>query len=176
MSLCDICKGRSERPCSYAARTREYYDALITALRYRAYRCGYALAVHGSLKTDIDLIAVPWRDSAVGQEFLAEEIRALAEQIVGTARVRQGDPNPTKKPCGRLAWSFYLVPDGMEGPYIDLSVMPVLDTQHVEQMQTALRRCIGIFQLLANDGKYPEPLLGQGWQFAIDAIEGRDAG
>lgn len=120
-----MCPFKAERPCSYAARTREYYDALIAALRYRAYRCGYALAVHGSLKTDIDLIAVPWRDSAVDAAFLAEEMRTLAEQIVGTARTRPGDPNPTKKPCGRLAWSFYLVPDGMEGPYIDLSVMPV---------------------------------------------------
>jgi len=94
------------------------------ALRFVAYRCGYALAVHGSLKTDIDLIAAPWRDSCISAASLAEHIRACAEQIIGTARVREYDKHPEEKPCGRLAWSFYLQPEGVEGPYIDLSVMP----------------------------------------------------
>lgn len=97
---------------------------LIPALRHVAYRCGYALAVHGSLKTDIDLIAVPWRETAVGQAYVAEEIRKTAEQIIGCAVVRKYDPNPEKKPCGRLAWAFYLQPEDIEGPYIDLSVFP----------------------------------------------------
>jgi hypothetical protein len=99
---------------------------MMPALRFVAYRCGYALAVHGSLKTDIDLIAVPWRDSAVDAAYTAEQIRLTAERIIGTARVRECDPNPTQKPCGRLAWSFYLQPEGVEGPYIDLSVMPIV--------------------------------------------------
>lgn len=124
MSLCEACHTRSERPCAFSARTREYFDAMIAALRYRAYRCGYAITVHGSLKTDIDLVAVPWRDSAVSAEYLAEEVRLMAESIIGIARKRDADLDPTKKPCGRLAWSFYLQPEGMEGPYIDLSVFP----------------------------------------------------
>lgn len=121
---CPRCETRAERPCTYAERTKEYFDALIPALRFIAYRCGYAIGVHGSLKTDIDLIAVPWRESPVDQEYLAEKLRVAAEMIIGTARMREGDPKPTKKPCGRLAWSFYLQPEGIEGPYIDLSVMP----------------------------------------------------
>jgi hypothetical protein len=94
------------------------------ALRFVAQRCGYALAVHGSLKTDIDLLAAPWRQTAVSADYLAEQIRLTAESIIGTAQTRAHDPSPTKKPCGRRAWSFYLQPDGVEGPYIDLSVMP----------------------------------------------------
>jgi hypothetical protein len=101
---------------------------MMPALRFVARQCGYALAVHGSLKTDIDLIAVPWRDSAPDAHYVAEQIRLTAERIIGTARMREGDPNPTQKDCGRLAWSFYLQPDGIEGPYIDLSVMPKLKT------------------------------------------------
>lgn len=125
MSICIKCQASEERPCGFAGRTLEFYNAMMPALRFVARRCGYALAVHGSLKTDIDLVAVPWRDNAVGAEYLAEQIRLTAERIIGTACTRAVDPNPTKKPCGRLAWSFYLQPEGMEGPYIDLSVMPI---------------------------------------------------
>ena len=125
MAICSRCQFREERPCSYTPQTREYFRVLIRALRHVAERYGYAIAVHGSLKTDIDLIAVPWRDSAVSQASVAEAIRKTAEQIIGSARQRDSDPM-TKKPCGRLAWSFYLTPhDDIPGPYIDLSVMPV---------------------------------------------------
>lgn len=124
MSICSHCHAREERGCNYAPRTREYYRVLIAAVRQVAYRCGYAIAVHGSLKTDIDLIAVPWREGAISQRLLAEEIRLTAERIIGFAAVRKYDPNPEVKPLGRLSWSFYLQPEGMEGPYIDLSVMP----------------------------------------------------
>ena len=103
---------------------QEYYEILIAPLRYVSYRCGYALAVHGSLKRDIDLIAAPWRDSAVDAYYLADEIRKATEAVIGFARVREVDANPVKKPCGRMAWSFYLTHED-SGPYIDLSVMPV---------------------------------------------------
>lgn len=129
MAICGRCQARTERPCTYPDKTREYYDALITALRHVAYRCGYALAVHGSLRTDIDLLAAPWRDSAVSAEHLAEEIRLTAERIIGTARIREFDKLPEHKPCGRMAWAFYLQPEGVEGPYIDLSVMPKQQTK-----------------------------------------------
>jgi len=127
VSICARCQTREERPCHYTARTREYYRVTIAALRYVAERCGYALAVHGSLKTDIDLLAVPWRESAVSAAFLAEEIRLTLERIVGHAKIPEYERGrlPEQKPCGRLAWSFYLQPEGVDGPYVDLSVMPV---------------------------------------------------
>lgn len=112
-----------KRADEHASKCQEFYDALISALRYAAYRYGYALAVHGSLKRDIDLIACPWRDTAPDAHAVAAEIKKVTEAIIGTARERKGDPNPTKMPCGRLAWSFYLTHEDT-GPYIDLSVMP----------------------------------------------------
>jgi hypothetical protein len=66
----------------------EYYDVLIAGLRHVAYRCGYALAVHGSLKRDIDLVGCPWRDSAVDAAYLIEELRKATESIIGFARTR----------------------------------------------------------------------------------------
>jgi hypothetical protein len=123
MSICQRCLTRRERSCNYTDRTREYYRVALPALRHVAYTCGYALAVHGSLKTDIDLLAAPWRDTAVSAEYLVEKLRAALIGIFGYAEPGDG-PQPEKKPCGRLAWSFYLQPRGVEGPYIDLSVMP----------------------------------------------------
>lgn len=124
MSLCQICHGRTPRPTTHAALTREYYGVLIAALRHVAYRFGYALTVHGSLGMDIDLVAVPWRDTCAGAAGVAEAIQRAAEAIIGRAEMRAGDPNPKKMPCGRLAWSFYLGSPELDVPYIDLSVMP----------------------------------------------------
>ena len=106
-----------------AEMCQEYFDVLIAALRHVAYRCGYALAVHGSLKRDIDLIACPWRDSAPDADHLAGMLKKATEAIIGFARERECDSNPCQMPCGRLAWSFYLTHEDT-GPYIDLSVMP----------------------------------------------------
>lgn len=166
MSICQNCEVRAERPCTWASRTREYYDVLMPALRYVAYRAGYAIAVHGSLKTDIDLIAVPWRDSAVGAEYMAEKIRKTAEQIIGIARVRDGEVQPVKKECGRLAWSFYLTSEDWPGPYIDLSVMPIppMPVEQPEPSELARRMSIDGPVYVDENG---EPLPAQPLTFAV---------
>lgn len=122
MSICQICHHHEERASPHARLTREYYRVLIRPLRHVAERCGYALAVHGSLNFDIDLIACPWRDTAISAEHLAENIRKTAEVIIGQCFIAPHEQKtlPEKKPCGRLGWSFHLG----GGPYIDLSVMP----------------------------------------------------
>lgn len=106
----------------------EFYDALITALRYVAYRCGYALAVHGSIKRDIDLIACPWRDHAVDSEYLIKEIKKATKAIIGEARPRCGEKTLKAQtmPCGRIAYAIYLTHDDSD-PYLDISVMPKVE-------------------------------------------------
>lgn len=111
-------------------RCRKLYSLLIVGMREAARRHGYALAVHGSLSYDIDLIACPWSAHACEPRTVAEAIRKVAEAISGTALLsdRDGAANPEyfdngqpgAKPFGRLVWSFHLG----GGPYIDLSVMP----------------------------------------------------
>jgi hypothetical protein len=115
------------KDCEHDAR--RLYDQLIESLREVAKSLGYALAVHGTLKRDIDLIAIPWTPEAVSQIELAEAIRAKAEEIVGYA-----PPHPLEvdeyfqqgckglKPHGRRSWSYHLTPN-CDGAYIDLSVM-----------------------------------------------------
>jgi hypothetical protein len=122
VSVCDTC-GSHPRPTGHARLTQHYARILIPALREVARRHGYALAVHGSLRKDIDLIAVPWRENSTSQESVADAIREATEAIVGKVGCLENDPKPM--PCGRLAWAIYLGPITNETPYIDLSVMPI---------------------------------------------------
>ncbi len=70
----------------------------IQEVRRAAHVCGYALAVHGSLERDLDLIAVPWIFEARSPEALIRHIcEAIdAEQVGPTER----------KPHGRIAVSI----------------------------------------------------------------------
>lgn len=104
----------------HAERCRELADILIPPLREVARRHGYALAVHGSLSYDIDLIACPWRDLAVDPETLAKAIQTAVHAIAGHTD-EHDSKQPKQKPYGRLAWVFYVG----GGPYVDLSVMPL---------------------------------------------------
>lgn len=72
---------------------------------------GYAVGVHGSLKRDMDLIAAPWTDEAVGNYALIQHLcNGLGAKMIGIER----------KPHGRVAVTLQL--DGYFKP-IDLSIM-----------------------------------------------------
>jgi hypothetical protein len=117
---------------AWRIRCCELADRLVAPLRATAREHGYALAVHGSLARDIDLIAVPWRWSGVSPpRVLAEAIQARAAELndgMAYEKDHEGAANPDyffngcpgAKPQGRLVWAFHLG----GGPYIDLAVMP----------------------------------------------------
>ena len=94
------------------------YTVVLPHLVAAARECGYALALHGSMATDLDLIAVPW----IEQPKPAEELVEALKTVVG-GYFLESDPNPRKKLHGRLCWSIYF-PHG--GCYIDLSIMPIV--------------------------------------------------
>jgi len=125
------------KPCNYDSRPA--FDQIIEPLRDVAKRLGYAIAVHGTLKRDIDLVAVPWSRSAVAAKTLAKAIQHKTREIIGYAEPHpmerqkyfrdglagfaKGHGRMTAKPHGRRSWTFHLLPTH-DGPYIDLSVMP----------------------------------------------------
>ena len=113
----DLTKLGSIRPEECAKR---YQEALLIATRV-AREYGYAVAVHGSRVRDLDLIAVPW--TAEAQPTLAF-VQALELALGGyvTDRTSDGVTWPREKPHGRRAWVIHLG----AGPYIDLSVSPVI--------------------------------------------------
>lgn len=95
-----------------------FYTAIFPNMKAAAERHGYALALHGSMMRDFDLVAIPWVDDASDPETL---VRALAESIGW--RVLAGDIEgryPRPKPHGRLCWTIHL----QSYAYIDLSIMP----------------------------------------------------
>lgn len=92
---------------------------IIRPLRERAKLLGYALAVHGSLERDIDLVAVPWTDKAHSAESLSNGLRQVLHKLYPiTLEVGPSSEHP--KPHGRLCWSWWVRP----WTYVDLSVLP----------------------------------------------------
>lgn len=91
---------------------------LLPGLRAVARADGYALAVHGSLSRDIDLVAIPWHGGALPAERLVENLVSAIGEQMGAACLRG---EPWRKPHGRVAYTVV-----MSGciPFIDLSVMP----------------------------------------------------
>ena len=92
-------------PTMYAHRVHE----LQTICRAN----GYALALHGSMQRDLDAIAVPWTESAVTADV-------LAERICEGMGLRFGADPGSLKPHGRRVWTLLLDVWG----FVDLSVMP----------------------------------------------------
>lgn len=101
-----------------AAKPAVAYLMIYPALRDEALKHGYALAVHGSLGRDMDLIAVPWTEDASDGETLVKALCDVAGLYVRPPF--EAHPEPSPKPHGRMAWT--LIPGGPL--FIDLSVMP----------------------------------------------------
>jgi hypothetical protein len=88
-------------------------------IRLAARSFGYAVAVHGSLARDVDLLAVPWVEDAATPELLAASIASLVEGQF--SRRQTGDVDHNLRPHGRQSWA--IVTPKLWGSYIDLSVM-----------------------------------------------------
>lgn len=89
-----------------------FYAALYPTLREVARRHGYALALHGSLIRDLDLVAIPWVQEASSADVLvAAIVDAAGGFTVGT---------PVVKPHGRVGLTIAL---GGAGGFVDLSII-----------------------------------------------------
>lgn len=111
------------------ASPASYYATLLPKLREIAATHGYALALHGSLTRDCDLVAVPWQEWAHPALTL---VTAIRDEIGGWFH----SPDPqfesmikdgcvSMKPHGRRSYSIHLTAHGMDGPYLDISVTPL---------------------------------------------------
>lgn len=100
-----------------------FYLARLPAIRDAARVHGYAIGQHGSMRRDMDLIAVPWRDGASHPDTLAH---AIAQAACGIERAGWYDWEA--KPAGRIATSIPVCWTAWHGQpgagHIDLSVMP----------------------------------------------------
>lgn len=125
------------------ANNAPFFACLYAGLCDIARQHGYALAVHGTMARDFDLVAIPWTDAAVSdkelvaalqQHVLAMDYRGLLQRQCGWATPEQidqmvsraTDPDCRVKPHGRKAWVLYME----HGCQIDLSVMPRVVSQN----------------------------------------------
>lgn len=93
------------------------YAALYSGLCEVARSHGYALAIHGSVSRDLDLIAVPWIDNA---DSVIALIAGLAKRVgICSDSESIKIDGPEDKPCGRQAWKLQID----HGLSIDLSII-----------------------------------------------------
>ncbi|MBX4388511.1 hypothetical protein K4H03_20680 [Mycobacterium tuberculosis] len=115
------------RKCSEGLRRaqRAYIEAILDEilppLRRAAEAEGYAIAVHGSLARDIDLVAIPWTENARAPDLLVRHIQGILAGIFGACYISEGW---TLKPHGRIAKTLHSHTMTAE---IDLSVMPRIE-------------------------------------------------
>lgn len=125
------------------------YACMYPGLCDVARKLGYALAIHGTVTSDLDLIACPWTEEAVSPEVLKDALmkhiaacgyddllrrdcpHLTEEHIAQIVAVNDSGcvSGGTKKPHGRLAWNLYLY----AGSKVDLSIMPRIFKNEVLQ-------------------------------------------
>ncbi len=85
-------------------------------LRTAALDCGWALGLHGSLKSDMDIMAMPWVEEAKPAE---EMIKALSDCFDGCIWKEKHGVAYTGKPHGRIVYTLAIWADF----YLDVSVI-----------------------------------------------------
>jgi len=115
-----------------------FYGCIYNIVQEVGIANGYAVAIHGSLARDLDLIAVPWTNDAIS-DF--ELIKLIAEVLGGECRNENGfkiglgndamyGKDYTPRPHERRAYRIYLgnsfekQDGGLITYYIDISVTP----------------------------------------------------
>lgn len=54
-----------------------FFASMYEDIRYVAIHCGWAVALHGSLCSDMDIMAMPWTEEAIKFEELVDKISKL---------------------------------------------------------------------------------------------------
>ena len=109
------------KPPSNAPAYALAYPVLAEAAR----SVGYALALHGTMNRDCDLVAIPWTDEAQDSNALLMALVTQAcVEIVPSGREDDRTPTfaPETKPHGRIAYTLAFRYGS--GATFDLSIMP----------------------------------------------------
>lgn len=94
------------------------YCGMYPDLAKLARRHGYALAIHGSLQRDFDLVCIPWVDKPSEPREVVDEMASVyALKVIG---------DPTIAAHGREVWTIAI---SFGECFLDLSFMPRHPTQ-----------------------------------------------
>jgi hypothetical protein len=97
-----------------------FVEQCLPALRDTARSMGYALAVHGTQRRDLDLVAIPWIDKAKSPDELIQALALRTKDLTGWGHLAHD--GWTEKPHGRVATT--LIADSEV--HLDISVMPLV--------------------------------------------------
>ena len=93
-----------------------FYTMLFNKMKEKAADLGYALTVHGSMMSDMDMIAVPWvEDVAEPIELVTEISKFLEPTIWKDHHFKENED----KPHNRVVYTMSIYSDW----YIDLSII-----------------------------------------------------
>lgn len=104
---------------------------LLPIVRQAARACGYAIASHGSMMRDLDLVAVPWtEDASEPEELVRTVLDALNARPEWQPFYAKDRAHWSIKPHGRVATSLYTGGEAAvqcsagSFPFIDMSILP----------------------------------------------------
>lgn len=95
-----------------------FYAALYPALCKSASECGWALGLHGSMHSDLDIMAMPWTDTATDADIMIDKL--VNDNLCGNILSRYGfEKDTTSKPNGRVVYTIPIFADF----YLDINVI-----------------------------------------------------
>ncbi len=95
-----------------------FYATIYEDLKRAAKECGWALALHGSLNNDMDLMAMPWVEDAKSIEVLIESI----SDLFVNSPFKEGHIKAYRaKPNNRVVYTISII----TGFYLDINVIEI---------------------------------------------------
>lgn len=101
-----------------------FYASMYEDIRKCALDCGWAVALHGSLSSDMDIMAMPWIEDAVSFEEL---IKKLSELFVDNISSENYFITYNEKPYNRVVATIPIFADF----YLDISTIKIMKKEKI---------------------------------------------
>jgi hypothetical protein len=101
-----------------------FYACMWNDIRQCAMDCGWAVALHGSLNSDMDIMAMPWVDNAVPFE---DVIKKISELFVDNLNSENYVITYDEKPHNRIVATIPIFADF----YLDISAIKMCEVEMI---------------------------------------------
>lgn len=96
-----------------------FYAAMWNDLRQAAMDCGWALGLHGSLNSDMDIMAMPWVKEAILADDMIQHLINTCFHDDGIMKKIGYQKDETSKPNGRVVYTLSIWADF----YLDINII-----------------------------------------------------
>ena len=93
-----------------------FYACMWNDFRQAAMDCGWALGLHGSLASDMDIMAMPWTENATSADDM---IKYMIEKCFCGNRIAEFEKHDGVKPNKRVVYTISIFADF----YLDINVI-----------------------------------------------------